>query len=475
MNNNKNRYSHSLRRHIRNTAVFALGLLVVLLGYVTYIQIIESNTLAFHPLNRRTSEASKKVERGQITDSQGKVLAISKLSAQKEFHREYPYAALFAHVVGYDSSKYGKTGVESTYDGYLSGQINPERRLGAIGQLFASGAGNTVMLTLDARLQQVAAQALGNNRGAVVALAPKTGAILAMVSKPGFDPNTLEDDWSNVSQAASSPLLNRAAQGLYPPGSIIKVLVAETALSEQVATVNRQFSCNGSLKIGPDYTLAEANHTAHGKLNLEQALAVSCNVTFGQLALDLGRGKMAKNFERYGLNQPLNSDIQDTVARLPDFAKLSDGDLAQTGIGQGSLLVTPLRMALLASTFANKGTIMKPYIVQKITAPDGTVLQETSPSVWLSPVDSKLANLVAGMMVTVVKEGTGTAAALRGIPVAGKTGTAENPHGASHAWFIGFAPADNPQIAVAVIIENAGSGGGVAAPVARQIFAQALR
>ena len=472
---NYDKPNNSIRRNIYKTAIFSLSLLIVLLGYVSYIQIFQSDTLAFHPLNRRSAEASTRVERGQIIDSNGKVLAESKLSDQHEYKREYPYGVLFAHIVGYDNPKYGKTGVESTFDGFLSGQINPEHRLGAIGQLFANKAGNKVTLTIDARLQQTAAQALGSNRGAIVALSPKTGAILAMVSKPSFNPNTLEDDWSSVSQAASSPLLNRASQGLYPPGSIIKVLVAETALAEQKATVDRQFICSGQLAIGPDYTLPEANNRAHGKLNLEQALAVSCNVTFGQLALDLGRSKMAKNFERYGLNQSLSSDIQENASRLPDFAKLSDGDLAQTGIGQGSLLVTPLRMAMLASTFANKGIIMKPYVVQKITAPDGSILKETSPSVWLSPVDEKLAQLVAGMMVSVVNEGTGSAAALRGIQVAGKTGTAENPHGAPHAWFIGFAPADDPQIAIAVIIENAGSGGGVAAPVARQVLAQALR
>lgn len=473
MKNNTN-HDQSLRRSIYNTAVLCIGLLVVLLGYVTYLQVVESNTLAFNPLNRRMADASRRIERGQITDSQGKILAVSKLTAEKVYTREYPYAAAFAHIIGYDSLKYGKTGLESTYDGFLSGQINPERRLGAISQLFKSGAGNNVVLAIDARLQQAAYQALGSNRGAIVAIAPATGAILAMVSRPSFDPASLESDWNTISLAASSPLLNRAAQGLYPPGSIIKVLVAETALSEKVATSKREFNCTGILKIGPDYVLPESGKTAHGKVNLEEALAVSCNITFGQLALDLGRARMAKAFDRYGFSQPLESDIPENTGKLPEFSRLGDGDLAQTGIGQGSLLFTPLRMAMLASTFANKGIMMKPYLVQKITAPDGTVIRQTSPKKWLSPVDAKLAEQVAHMMVTVVKEGTGSSAAIRGVEVAGKTGTAENPHGSPHAWFIGFAPAENPQIAIAVILENAGSGGSIAAPVARQILAQAL-
>ncbi len=473
---NKNDFHHkALRKSIRKTALFSLSLLVMLIAYVTYLQVIESNTLAYNPLNRRSVEASKRVERGKITDIHGKVLAQSTLAVTKEYKREYPYDVLFAHVVGYDSAKYGKAGIESVYDGYLSGQTNPEKRLGAIGQLFKGGAGNTVILTIDSRIQQAAYQALGSNRGAIVAINPKTGAIIAMVSRPSFDPNNLENNWSEISQSGSSPLLNRASQGLYPPGSIIKVLTAEAALAEQVATSNRQFTCTGALQIAPDYTLPEANHTAHGKINLKQALAVSCNVTFGQLALDLGRSKMAKQYERYGFTKPINSDIQESAPKLPEFSRLSDGDLAQIGIGQGSLLVTPLRMAMLASTFANKGTIMKPYLVQRITAPDGELINETSPEKWLSPVSVTLAEQVGSMMVGVVNEGTGTAAAVRGVQVAGKTGTAENPHGAPHAWFIGYAPAENPQIAIVVIVENAGSGGGIAAPIARQIFVQALR
>ncbi|WP_245867357.1 Penicillin-binding protein A [Sporomusa silvacetica DSM 10669] len=473
---NKHDIPHkAIRMSIHKAALFSISLLVLLLSYVTYIQVIESNTLAFHPLNRRTAEASRKVERGQITDIHGKVLAVSKLTAQKEYQREYPYDAVFAHVVGYASSTYGKTGIEGSYDGYLSGQINPEKRLGAISQLFANSAGNTVVLTVDTELQQAAYKALGNQRGAIVVMSPKTGAILAMVSRPSFDPNTLDTTWESISQATNSPLLNRAAQGLYPPGSIIKVMVAEAALAEQLATGNHQFTCNGSLKIGSDYTLTESNNIAHGKVNLREALAVSCNITFGQLALELGPSKMAKNFERYGFTQLVNGDIQESANRIPDFARLNDGDLAQTGIGQGSLLVTPLRMAMLASTFANKGIMMKPYLVQKIMAPNGTIVKQTIPTAWLSPTDSQLASQVADMMVSVVDEGTGTAAAIRGIQVAGKTGTAENPHGASHSWFIGFAPADNPQVAVAVIVENAGSGGKVAAPLAGQILLQALR
>lgn len=466
--------NQALRRNIFKAGFFSIVLLVILFSYVTYLQVVNSDSLAFHPLNKRTAEASRKVQRGQITDRQGIVVASSKITTQEQYERKYPYHELFAHVVGYSSTKYGKAGIESIYDGYLSGQVNPERRLGAISQLFDGRAGNNITLTLDARLQQAAYKALATNRGAIVVLSPKTGAVLALVSRPSFDPASLEEDWNSISQSDSSPLLNRATQGLYPPGSIIKIMMAETALAANLVDAKRIFSCTGLLRIGSDYTLNESGNRAHGKINLEQALAVSCNVTFGQLALDLGSAKMANSFERYGFNQQLNGDIIESSSKLPNFRSLGDGDLAQTGIGQGSLLVTPLRMAMLAAAFANKGIMMKPYLVQKITTPDGAIVSSTLPEKWRSPIDAKLAGQVANMMVTVVNEGTGRGAAIRGIKVAGKTGTAENPHGAPHAWFIGFAPADDPQVAIAVIVENAGSGGGVAAPVARQMLVQAL-
>ncbi|HWQ60865.1 MAG TPA: penicillin-binding transpeptidase domain-containing protein, partial [Negativicutes bacterium] len=268
---------------------------------------------------------------------------------------------------------------------------------------------------------------------------------------------------------------NRAAQGLYPPGSTLKVLVAETALAEKITDLRKTYICEGSLKIGPDYVLGEANHRVHGKVDLEEALAVSCNVTFGRLALELGRSRMAKAFDRYGFARPLGGDIDEAASRLPDFSRLGDGDLAQTGIGQGSLLVTPLRMAMLATAFANKGVILRPFLVNRVTAPDGAVLKQFGSAEFVTAASPATAAEVNRMMRTVVNDGTGYAARIAGVKVAGKTGSAENPHGESHAWFIGFAPADDPVIAVAVIVENGGGGGDVAAPVARQLFLRALR
>lgn len=459
--------------NIRKVGFFLLGLLAILFVYLSYIQVVEGEFLATHPLNRRNSEMSRLVQYGMIVDKNGEKLAYSEKN-NKGFKREYPYGAIMAHIVGYDSPKYGKAGIESTYNSYLTGMNSQLRHLGAISHFMSAQEGNNVVLTIDATLQETAYRALGDNRGAIVVMDPHTGAILAMVSKPSFNPNTLDQKWESISSGANSPLLNRAVQGLYPPGSILKVMVADAALTEKIVDLKQTINCEGALKVPPDYVLAESGFHAHGKVNLEEALTVSCNVTFGSLALELGNKRMAKAFDRYGFGRPVGQELQEVKSHLPDFNSLGNGDLAQVGIGQGSLLVTPLRMAMLASTFANKGIIMKPYIVNKITDADNSVIKECKPEEWLTITSPQLADEIKHMMVEVVNNGTGNAAYLPRVQVAGKTGTAENPHGDSHAWFIGFAPADNPQIVVAVIVENAGSGGSIAAPIARQVLAKAL-
>lgn len=459
--------------NIRKVGFFLLGLLAILFVYLSYIQVVESEFLATHPLNRRHTEMSHLVQYGMIVDKNGEKLAYSEKN-NKGFKREYPYGAIMAHVVGYDSPKYGKAGIESTYNSYLTGMNSELRHLGAISHLMSNQEGNNVVLTIDATLQETAYRALGDNRGAIVVMNPHTGAILAMVSKPSFNPNTLDQKWESISGGSNSPLLNRAVQGLYPPGSILKVMVADAALTEKIVDLKQTINCEGALKVPPDYVLAESGFHAHGKVNLEEALTVSCNVTFGSLALELGNKRMAKTFDRYGFNRPVGQELQEVESHLPDFNSLGNGDLAQVGIGQGSLLVTPLRMAMLASTFANKGIIMKPYIVNRITDPDGSTVKEFKPEEWLTITSPQLAEEINHMMVEVVNNGTGNAAYLSRFQVAGKTGTAENSHGDSHAWFIGFAPADNPQVVIAVIVENAGSGGSIAAPIARQVLAKAL-
>ena len=465
--------NEDMKRNIRRVAFSLLSLLLILFFYLTYIQVVKSDALMTHPLNRRLSMLTNRMPRGQILDQEGHKLAYSVQNADGVYQREYPYGSILSHVVGYDSSKYGNTGIESSFNGYLSGMYNSGYHLGAISHLFTNTS-NNVILTIDTAVQEQAYRALGKHKGAIVVISPHTGAILAMVSKPSFDANHIDRDWQEISGAASSPLLNRAVQGLYPPGSSIKPMVAEAALHDKVITPTQTIvDCKGALKIG-DYELTEINRQAYGPINLEQALAKSSNVAFGTLALKLGRNGMEKTFERYGFDKPIGEEFAEASSRLPAFSRLGDGDLAQTGIGQGSLLVTPMRMAMLAAGLANRGIIMKPYLVSEVKTPDGSTVKRFASEKWLTVTDAALAETITKMMVGVVKNGTGSGAQIGGIVVAGKTGTAENPLGASHAWFIGFAPAFDPQVAIAVVVENGGSGGSIAAPIARQVMAQAL-
>ena len=467
--------NNTVSMNIRRLMMFFISLLVCLFLYVFYIQIISGDSLTNHPMNKRTDILVTRIERGAILAADGERLAYSKKREDGTWQRNYPLGSAAAHVTGYISNKYGLSGMEELYNIQLSGLSNPERKLGAVSNWLTNGTGSTVILTIDSNLQMAAWNALGNRRGAAVVIHPQTGAILAMVSRPSFQPATIDTEWQAVTANPSSPLLNRVTQGLYPPGSIIKPLVAEAALQERITTADRIFQCDGQLKVGRDYVLHESNDQVHGKVDLQRALAVSCNITFGQIALQMGRSKLSNAYDKHGLSRSTSSELADAPGRLPDFSRLNDGDLVQMGIGQSSLLVTPLKMVMLAAAIGNKGIIMKPYLMQQIQDADGRILQKQTADVWLKPISPSTAATLTKMMVAVIDEGTGSQAAITGVKVAGKTGTAENPHGADHSWFIGFAPAEEPQVAVAVIVENAGSGGLVATPIARRILTAALK
>lgn len=462
-----------IKRQIRIAAIAGCGLLLLLLAHIAYIQVFRHEFWVTHQFNKRSQIESRDTERGKIFARKGEILAQSVPDPSGGYQRQYPYNAVFAQLIGYDSITYGQAGLEAAHSADLSGYTT-WRQAGPIGRLLKPKSGHSLTLTIDATLQQQAYRILGNRRGAIVMLDVKTGAVLVAVSKPSFNPNAIEKEWYTIAKDDGSPLLNRAVQGLYPPGSTVKVMVADAALRKDSTNEHRQFLCEGQLKVPPDYVLHEAGNAVYGKIDLEQALVVSSNVVFGTLALELGRSQMAAVYERFGFLQPA-VDLGEAASRLPDFRQLGNGDLVQTGIGQGSLLTTPLKMATVAAAFANKGVIMKPYVVDKILSAQGEVLFQAQPREWLRATSAANAGKVAAMMAAVVKRGTGTAANAYSVAVAGKTGSAENPHGDAHAWFIGFAPASEPRFAIAVIIENAGSGGAAAAPLAGQILSYAVR
>ena len=308
-------------------------------------------------------------------------------------------------------------------------------------------------------------------KGAIVALNPQTGEIYAMVSKPDFNPSKLKENWTEIIETRQ-PALNRGTMGLYTPGSVFKVITATAALEDE--EVSKGFQCKGSVSI-EGYTLKDYGETAHGAIDLEEALVKSCNVAFSQMGLELGKTKLKDTAQRYWFNKEISFDLSTKNSIFPESKIVTKPDLGASAIGQGKILVTPLNMAMVAASISNDGRMMKPILVKEVLSPEGRTIK-TGRVATLSQVSSEevIAQLKE-MMVQVVEKGTGRNARIKNVKVAGKTGTAENETKKTHAWFIGFAPAEDPKIAIAVVLESIDkTGGESAAPIARDIMIKAL-
>ncbi|MCL2353929.1 MAG: penicillin-binding transpeptidase domain-containing protein, partial [Defluviitaleaceae bacterium] len=407
--------------------------------------------------------------RGNIYDANGVVLA-----TDVDGTRHYPLGVAFAHVVGYSHMSRG--GLELVHNFTLTRlhrELTQRTRYAVFDE---APQGNSIQTTIDSDLQVLIHNALGSQRGSVVALDPSTGAILAMVSTPSFNPNQVAENWGSLIEDPSSPLLNRATQGLYPPGSTFKLITTLAALEYNPELAYFTYTCTGVHHFG-DETIQCFNATAHGYIGLERAMAVSCNGFFAELATIINSTYITQAAERSALfNQPIPFYLPSSTSRFPMEADADAEELIQTAIGQGRIAATPLSMALLAATIANNGVMMQPYIVSHaISGHNGNTLSTTTPrTISRNAIPTHHADTLANTMVAAVNNGTASPASLPNIQTAGKTGTAEVEAGPSHSWFIGFAPADNPTIAVAIIIENTG-GGPAATNLARQIFTHATQ
>ncbi|MFC2315116.1 MAG: peptidoglycan D,D-transpeptidase FtsI family protein [Selenomonas massiliensis] len=456
-----------IRKHIAVAAAFLLALIGIQILYLAKLSVWDGDALAAHPLNTRSALMEQDIRRGRILDREGRVLAES----SADHVRSYPYGRILAPVTGYQTERYGSVGVEQAAGQALSGVTADAAHAGPLRTLLRADAGYDVRLTVDAELSEAAWNALGTRRGAVIVMDAATGAVRAMVSSPSFDPAAVEKHWDELTAREDSPLLNRAAQGLYPPGSTFKTLIADAALEAGVTNPDEVFTCTGELAIGSDYVLHESHGEVHGKLHLADALRESCNVTFATLALRLGASGLSSAFERFGIGTELaDPELPMAAAHVPEMKRLGDGEIAQTGIGQGALLVTPLQMALVADAFANGGKMMQPYLIAQVLTAQGTPLYEASPTVWRTATTAQRAAVIDGYMADVVAAGTGTAADVAGVRVTGKTGTAENASGTDHAWFIGSAERGGHKIVMAVIVEEGGFGGRAAAGIAHRII-----
>jgi len=461
-------------RNIQIILIFFSLLFLSIIIYLTYFEINEKDKLLASPYNKRLWEEEQSIIRGSILDRNGIVLAKSSFYNGKQT-RLYEGGVFTAHITGFSNEKYGRSGIEAYYNGELLG-LNNRNPIDYFINKFSGRKqkGNDVYLTIDYNLQKVAYYALGNNKGAVVALNPQTGEILAMVSKPSFDPNRLDSIWDALVKDEGSPLVNRAVQGLYPPGSVFKVVTGSAFLEGRDA-LSRKYTCEGYVEV-EGRKISDFEGVKHGSLDIRKAMVVSCNSFFIQAGLDIGMDRLKRFSEAYFFNREIPFDLPVKNSVFPTASLLKNNiELAEASIGQGKVLVSPLHMAMVVSAIANDGVMMKPFLVSKVMNYKNQIVWETYPQVLAEPVSSETARLIKEMMVEVVEKGTGKEAKIYGVKVAGKTGTAEVEGNKSHAWFIGFAPSDKPKIAVAVVVENGGIGGIKAAPIARAVMEEYLR
>jgi peptidoglycan glycosyltransferase len=482
-----------VNKPIRRLSLVVALLFTALLISTTWIQFVTAKALDNRPGNRRTLLEGYSRERGAILVD-GKAIAKSvPIKGDLKYVRTYPQGKLYSQVTGYYSFTYGAGGgLEGAEDGLLSGKSDKlfyRRVLDMVTGKVPSGA--SLELTINPKAQDAADKALGDRRGAVVAIDPRTGAILAMVSHPQYDPATLsgqgksvQNAWTKLNADPGSPAVNRAIAGnLYPPGSTFKLVTAAAALSSGKFTEESQIPGPANLDLPQTTTgLPTDDHQPCGpgdKTTLTHALEVSCNTAFGWLGMDLGADTLRAQAAKFGFGDVLRVPMRVTASSVP--AKLDAAQTAQSAIGQYDVRATPLQMAMVSAAIANKGVVMKPYLVKDTRSSNLDVIDQSQPEQLSQAISPDVAAALTRMMVNVVKSGTGTPGQIPGIEVAGKTGTAQHVQGVTYAWFTAFAPASDPQIAVAVVVEKNGndgtdiSGGKVAAPIARQVMEAVLK
>jgi peptidoglycan glycosyltransferase len=475
---------------LRITGAFVLVLFISLFLSTSVVQVLASRTIADDDRNVRNLYESFSAERGQIYAGNEPVALSVPVDNQFKFLRTYPQAELYAPVVGYYTLNQGNAGIESALNALLTGQSSSQfmEQVNAL-VTGSTPRGATVVLSIDHELQQIAADALGERAGSVVAIEPSTGRVLAMVSTPSFDPNRLATHsssevlsyYQSVEADSTKPLSNRAIAGdQYFPGSVFKLLVTAAALE------SREFSAESEFENLPEIRLPLSTAivtNSGGRLcglgetvTIETALVLSCNVPFAELGLALGEGAIGDMADRFGFEATLEIPLAVTPSRYP--RGMDQAQLMLSSFGQYDVRVTPLQVAMISAAIANDGQLMTPQLVDEVLANDLRVLDEFEPSVYSTPMSKRTANELRRIMVEGVQNGVASQGQVTGIPVAGKTGTAETgiDDGRSF-WFTGFAPANDPKIAVAVVVEGDaadGTGNSVAGPIARAVLEQVV-
>jgi penicillin-binding protein A len=482
-----------MNRPIRLLSIGCILLFMALLLNINYVQFVNADNLSSRSGNTRAQVAEFSRERGPILVADDAV-AVSKPSHDRyEFQRRYPRGKVYAPLTGFYSFLYGSSGVELAQNSILSGQ-DPRLFVNRVIDLVTSQdpQGGSVMLTIDRAAQRAAYQGLqdlpGKARGAVVALRPDTGEVLAMTSTPSYNPNRLathdfdasQKAWEKLNSAPAEPMFNRATQGIYPPGSTFKLVTASAALESGKYTPDTPVTGTASLDL-PLTTTNMVNESGGScgasTITLRQALAVSCNTAFASVGLDVGAKRLAEQAQKYGFGQEVLDDLPG--AEESQFPKKPDApQTAFSAIGQFDVAATPLQMAMIVAGIANDGTVMKPHVVSEVRAPDLSTIEETQPEEFSQAISPSTAEDMQSMMVSVTNEGTGSTGAIPGLEVGSKTGTAQSSEDRNpYAWYVSFAgPPGEPKVAVAVFVEHADvprgeiSGSGLGGPIAKSVM-----
>ena len=477
-----------MNRQIIKLFAFIVALFAVLVGFTSWWSVFDAKALKEENVNKRPLFEQQQIPRGRILAADGSVIAKSIPKGKgtgKRYVRHYPFGALFGHPIGYSFMEYGQTEFEKYHNAELTGE---ESEFGTIlDQLTGQKQeGEQIVTSLDPHAQEVAMGDLeAAGYGAVVAIEPSTGAVKVLASNPSFNPNRIPEKltkWNT--ENVRTPLFNRATQGQFPPGSTFKVVTAAAGLESGVITPETTINAPGSI-IDEGHELANDYNQDWGAISLDTALTNSVNTWFGQLGQKVGQDKLFAMMEKFGFNALPPIDLpEDEIEPSGVFegneplTRHDPVDLARVAIGQERLLETPLQNAMVAAAVANGGKLMKPQIWKRVVNVDGSVTKTMKPSVYSEPLSPKTAAELGTAMEGVVREGTGTKAAIPGVPVAGKTGTAETPYNKecgggeneNQAWFIGFAPADHPKIAIAATVScTEAFGGDIAAPIFRDV------
>ena len=478
---------------IRRLAVAAIILMLALMANSTYLQAFRANELNGRNDNRRVRDSQFSVNRGPILVGNTPIAQSKPANDRFKYQRTYPSPLVYAPVTGFYSYLFGRGGLELTMNSELNGS-DPSMAFRRIIDVISNRPqqGGSVTLTLNSAAQQAAYDGLAGKTGAVVAIEPKTGKILAMVSRPSFNPNQLASHdldsvgtaWKNLNADKDKPLSNRATQETYPPGSTFKLVTAAAALASGKYTPETKVHSPAELPL-PQTTVPLVNENGRNcggsdNATLTVALRNSCNTAFGTIGLDLGPDALREQAAKFGFGERPLSELP-SVASSQFPGDPNQPQTAQSAIGQFDVRATPLQMAMVAAGIANKGEVMKPYLVQSVKTPDLKTVSETKPESLHQAVSPDVAAQLTAMMVDVVNNGTGKPGRIDGIQVAGKTGTAQTSKDRPpFAWFTAFAPADDPKVAVAVLIEDANiprndiAGGTLAAPIAKKVMEAVL-